>query len=79
MIYSVREDRVINGDSIDSKLLSTMLGLAAEIEAELILSGEMIPPVDIMIAAIALQNKEAVLTRNSKHFERISGLEVKTY
>lgn len=52
---------------------------AGEIEAELILAGETIPPVDIMIGAIALQNNEALLTRNAKHFQRIPGLEVKTY
>lgn len=52
---------------------------AGQIEAELIHSGEMIPPVDIMIAAIALQQNETILTRNSKHFARIPGLEVMTY
>ena len=52
---------------------------AGDIEAELILSGETIPPVDIMIAAIVLQHNEMLLTRNSKHFTHIPGLEVKTY
>lgn len=52
---------------------------AGNIEANLILAGETIPPVDIMIAAIALEHGEAVLTRNVKHFNRVSGLEVRTY
>lgn len=52
---------------------------AGDIEAALILAGETIPPVDIMIGAIALQHNEAILTRNAKHFRRISGLNVRTY
>ena len=42
-------------------------------------AGEVIPPVDIMIGAIALENNEIVLTRNVKHFRRIPDLKVKTY
>jgi len=34
---------------------------------------------DIMIAAIAIVNGEKILTRNSKHFKRIEGLEVEEY
>lgn len=71
-------DKII-ASSVILPLDSKSATRAGEIEAELILSGEMIPPIDIMIAAIALQNKESVLTRNSKHFARIPGLEVRTY
>ena len=52
---------------------------AGDIEAALILAGETIPPVDIMIGAIALQHDEAILTRNVRHFMRIPGLDVRTY
>ena len=50
-----------------------------EIEAELRNSGEIIDLEDIMIGAIALQNNQAILTRNKKHFERIKGLKVERY
>lgn len=53
--------------------------LAGNIEAELILAGETIPPVDIMIGAIARQHHETLLTRNVKHFKRIPGLNIKAY
>lgn len=78
----VREHHLIDkiiASSVILPLDSKSAVRAGEIEAQLILSGEMIPPVDIMIAAIALQNKEAVLTRNVKHFERVAELEVRTY
>ena len=71
-------DKII-ASSVILPLDSKSATRAGEIEARLILSGEMIPPIDIMIAAIALQNKEAVLTRNVKHLARIPGLEVRTY
>jgi predicted nucleic acid-binding protein len=32
-----------------------------------------------MIAGIALENGEEVLTRNIKHFERIPGISIVTY
>src|SRR3989344_4958602 len=50
-----------------------------EIEAELRNSGEIIDLEDIMIGAIALQNNQAILTRNKKHFGRIKGLKVERY
>lgn len=52
---------------------------AGDTEAALILAGDVIPPVDIMIGAIALENNETVLTRNVKHFRRIPDLKLKTY
>lgn len=53
--------------------------LAGEIESELRRKGELIDIVDIMIGAIALQNKEALVTKNKKHFERIKGLDLISY
>lgn len=52
---------------------------AGEIEAELEKAGEIIDTEDIMIAAIALQNEEKLITRNAKHFERIEKLEIEGY
>ena len=52
---------------------------SGEIEADLIKKGEIIDLEDIMIAGVAKVHNETVLTRNVKHFERISGLSVETY
>ncbi len=49
------------------------------INGELIKKGQQIDPEDAMIAGIALQHNESVLTRNLKHFSRIPGLKVETY
>ena len=52
---------------------------AGEIEADLINRGEIIDIEDILIAAICIKNKDSLITRNKKHFERIRGLEVVSY
>lgn len=41
--------------------------------------GQTIDPEDTMIAGIIFVNKEKILTRNVKHFNRIPGLLVETY
>lgn len=41
--------------------------------------GMIIDPEDSMIAGIAKHQKEAVLTRNIKHFQRVNGLKVESY
>ena len=53
--------------------------LAGEIEAKLAMGGETIPPIDIMIAAIAIENNEVLATKNEKHFSRINNLKITTY
>ena len=53
--------------------------LAGRIEAELRNKGVILDIEDIMIAAICIKNNETLVTRNKKHFERISGLEIETY
>ncbi len=53
--------------------------LAGEIEAHLIIAGEMIGTVDIMIGAIAKHNNETLITRNKKHFDKIPGLKIESY
>ena len=52
---------------------------AGEIDGDLIKSGEMIQPLDSMIAGIALIKKEKVLTRNVKDFSKVKNLEIETY
>jgi tRNA(fMet)-specific endonuclease VapC len=41
--------------------------------------GEMIDPYDAQIAGVALAEDRSVLTRNVKHFKRVTGLDVETY
>ncbi len=53
--------------------------LSGEIEADLIKKGSIIGIEDIMIAAIAKQNNQNLLTRNVKHFSRIKDLKIETY
>ena len=52
---------------------------AGEIDGDLIKSGEMIQPLDSMIAGIALIKKEKILTRNVKDFSKVKNLEIETY
>ena len=53
--------------------------LAGEIEAKLAMGGETIPPIDIMIAAIVIENNEVLVTKNEKHFSRINDLKLTSY
>src|SRR3989344_7432727 len=53
--------------------------LAGELELDLIINGQIIQPEDIMIASIAMENNETLITKNTKHFEKISGLKIKSY
>lgn len=52
---------------------------AGKIDAELTEAGETIGLIDAMIAAVALEHEEVLVTRNLKHFERIPNLEVQGY
>ncbi len=49
------------------------------LHGELIKQGKEIAMADAMIAGIALQHNEPVLTRNVKHFSRVPSLKVETY
>ncbi|MBI2630388.1 type II toxin-antitoxin system VapC family toxin [Candidatus Pacearchaeota archaeon] len=49
---------------------------ASEIFENLRIKGEPIDPLDLMIASIAVINNEKLVTRNKKHFNRISELEI---
>jgi len=52
---------------------------AGSIDAYLTRKGIKIDIEDIMIGAIAITNKEKLLTRNSRHFKRIEGLDIQEY
>jgi predicted nucleic acid-binding protein len=52
---------------------------AGKLSGELINDGERIEREDCVIAATALLNDEPIITRNTKHFGRIDGLEVRSY
>jgi tRNA(fMet)-specific endonuclease VapC len=51
---------------------------AGELDAELELQGATLDIADVLIAATALEHNLAVLTHNTRHFERISGLRLLT-
>lgn len=51
----------------------------AKIEHELRLSGNPIPVMDLLIAALAQCLHEPLLTSDPEHFSRISGLQVMTF
>jgi tRNA(fMet)-specific endonuclease VapC len=41
--------------------------------------GQSISDIDALIASVALEHAEVLVTRNQKHFERIPGLRVESY
>ena len=51
--------------------------LAGEIDNKI--KSNPVEPADLLIAAIVLANKETLLTRNVKHFERVPGLAVERW
>jgi predicted nucleic acid-binding protein len=68
---------------LDSKtILAADAGImrrAGRLSGELITNGEQIDREDCIIAATALSEGEAVVTRNEGHFERIPQLDVVSY
>jgi len=68
---------------LDSKtILAADAGImrrAGRLSGELIANGEQIDREDCIIAATALSEGEAVVTRNEGHFERIPRLDVVSY
>lgn len=71
-------ERLLRGlTSIDFD--SEMGKLSGELRASLIEEGRPIDVEDIMICASAMKSNQKILTRNLEHFERIEGLELKTY
>ena len=58
---------------------SSAAARGGEVDAILIRGRTPIDPEDAMIAGIALARGEPLLTRNVRHFSRVSGLRVETY
>ena len=52
---------------------------ASEIYALLKNKGELIPDADILIGALTLRNNCTCVTGNTKHFERINGLNLENW
>jgi tRNA(fMet)-specific endonuclease VapC len=84
--------RVPNGDALWNKIQKLVLAKlqimsfgykealkAADLLAELYAIGQPIGVEDIMIASIALSNGLTVVSANTKHFSRISGLSVENW
>jgi tRNA(fMet)-specific endonuclease VapC len=53
--------------------------VAGLLSKELCDAGLEIDPEDCMIAAIAKESNDTILTRNVKHFSRVHGLKIKSY
>ncbi len=53
--------------------------LSGKINADLTNKGEKIDIEDVMIASIAINSDQSILTRNPDHFNRIEKTEVETY
>ncbi len=52
---------------------------AGEIHGTLIKEGNMLQPLDCLIAGIALVKNEKVITKNVKDFSRVKGLKIESY
>lgn len=58
---------------------STVATHAAAIRRHLRLRGELISDFDILIAATAIAEEVPLVTRNTDHFKRLSGIEIVAY
>ena len=58
---------------------ATVMRKAGQLSGALITDGEWIEREDCIVAATAVLNDEPVVTRNVDHYERVDGLEVRTY
>lgn len=52
---------------------------AGRVSGALLLRGVRLDPIDALIAGIALEEDDAVLTRNLRHFRRVEDLRVEAY
>lgn len=53
--------------------------LYGKIKSELEVRGQMLDDADLLIGSIALSNNATLVTNNSSHFKRISGLKVENW
>jgi len=52
---------------------------AGRVSGALLRRGTMLDPLDAQIAGMALEERLPLLTRDTRHFERVPGLQVATY
>jgi tRNA(fMet)-specific endonuclease VapC len=85
---ATKSDNPTDNEQLVTRFLQTVvviqtdmpiLSCFGKIKAELKNKGIAIPDADILIAATALQNAEALITGNAKHFSRIEGLTIKNW
>lgn len=78
---AAKADRIL--DVLDTKHVMsadhTVMRKAGKLSGELITRGERIEREDCVIAATAVLTDEPVVTRNVDHFERVDGLDVRSY
>lgn len=76
-----KQQRIL--DILDTKHVvsadQTVMRRAGKLSGELINDGRRIEREDCIIAATCLLNDEPIVTRNTRHFERVDGLETWTY
>lgn len=81
-MHSDAEQRTVRG-VIDTKPViqadRTVMQKAGTVSGQLITDGETIDREDCVIAATALVEEEPVVTRNTAHFDRIEGIDVRSY
>lgn len=77
------EEREAVLDVLDSKQVvpadGSVMRRTGEISGTLYERGEPIDREDCIVAATALREGEPVVTRNADHFERVDGIEVRSY
>lgn len=77
------DEKVVVLDVLDSKTVvpadHDVMRRAGRLSGALHAEGRPVDREDCVIAATALREDEPVVTRNADHFERISGLDVRSY
>lgn len=73
-----RVERVLEGYTWMS-VAPTHAIRAGRIAGRLIRRGEMLDPLDVLVAGMAIEEGHAVLTRNVEHFSRVRDLDVESY
>ncbi len=87
-IYREKAENILLKNSIFKKLLekfsttfvfgSAAAEIAGKIRATLAVKGSPVGDIDVLIAATAIANEAILVTKNAKHFQKISGLRVET-
>jgi len=73
---TLTEFREFLGDYAHLPLTDPIIERFARLRAALRRQGQLIPDMDLLIAATALEAELTLVTRNVRHFERIAGLKL---